>query len=162
MFTFNSNLTHKVFQKPIYFLAFGFGSGLSPILPGTFGTLAAIPLYLLIKDLPWLLYLLITIIAFVYGIYICNMVSKDLGEHDYPGIVWDEIVGYFITMFLAPKTASWMLLGFLLFRIFDIWKPQPIRYFDKHVQGGIGIMLDDVIAALFAWIILQCIVVIVR
>src|SRR3990167_2825750 len=146
----------KVWSDPIYFLAFGFGSGLSPIAPGTFGTLAAIPIYVL---LAFLLnakaYLLVVCFAFLAGIFVCSHVSRDLGKHDYKGIVWDEIVGYLLTMFLVPLHGFWVLLGFVLFRVFDIWKPYPIRWIDARVGGGFGIMLDDVLAAIPAFLILQ-------
>lgn len=149
-----TTLSSKVFQNPVYFIAFGFGSGLSPVAPGTFGTLAAIPVYLLLSACSWPIYLVLTCAAFLLGIYVSNIVSRDLGEHDYSGIVWDEVVGYLLTMFMAPKGIVWIILGFVLFRLFDIWKPQPIGWVDKRVHGGIGIMLDDVIAAIPAWSIL--------
>jgi phosphatidylglycerophosphatase A len=150
-----SQLARKVFKNPIYFLAFGFGSGLMPRAPGTWGTIAALPLYYLLSYASPLLYLLITFLVCVAGIYICHYVAKDLGEHDYPGIVWDEIAGYLCTMFLAPAGFIWMALGFGLFRLFDIWKPFPITWADAHVKGGLGIMLDDLLAAVPAWVILQ-------
>lgn len=149
------NLVNRVWQDPVYFIAFGFGSGLMPVAPGTWGTLAAIPLYLLIMSCHWSVYLSLTILAFILGVWVSDKVSKDLGVHDYKGIVWDEVVGYLLTMFLAPKGLIWMLLGFILFRIFDIWKPQPIGYVDQKVHGGLGIMLDDVLAAIPAWLIIQ-------
>ena len=151
-------LSSKVWQDPIYFIAFGFGSGLMPVAPGTWGTLAAFPLYLLIAGMPWAVYLTLTVVAFFLGIAVCNKVSADLGLHDYSGIVWDEVVGYLLTMFLAPISVLWMVIGFILFRIFDIWKPQPIRFVDKHVQGGLGIMLDDVMAAAPAWAVMQLLI----
>ncbi|HAT8178200.1 TPA: phosphatidylglycerophosphatase A [Legionella pneumophila] len=149
------NLANRVWQDPIYFIAFGFGSGLMSIAPGTWGTLAAIPLYLLMIDAHWGIYLLWTVLAFALGVWVSDRVTEDLGVHDYKGIVWDEVVGYLLTMFLAPKGILWMLTGFILFRIFDIWKPQPIRVIDQRVQGGLGIMLDDVLAAVPAWCIMQ-------
>ncbi|HHL3493038.1 TPA: phosphatidylglycerophosphatase A [Legionella pneumophila] len=152
------NLANRVWQDPIYFIAFGFGSGLMSIAPGTWGTLAAVPLYLLIINAHWSVYLLWTALAFVLGVWVSDRVTEDLGVHDYKGIVWDEVVGYLLTMFLAPKGISWMLTGFILFRIFDIWKPQPIRMIDQRVQGGLGIMLDDVLAAVPAWCIMQILV----
>jgi len=145
----------NIFKNPIHFLAFGFGSGLAPKAPGTCGTLAAIPLYLLIQNLEWYFYLGIVLIAFLAGIWICDKTSKDLGVHDHPGIVWDEIVGYLLTMFLAPTGWLWIAIGFGLFRLYDIWKPWPINVLDKQVRGGFGIMLDDVIAAVYAWVGLQ-------
>lgn len=148
-------LTKKVWHDPVYFIAFGFGSGLLPIAPGTWGTLAAIPIYLLIQEMHWGLYLLLTVLAFALGVFVSERVSKDLGVHDYKGIVWDEVVGYLLTMFLAPKGLLWILIGFILFRIFDIWKPQPIGWIDKKIQNGFGVMFDDVLAAVPAWVILQ-------
>ncbi|HHC73764.1 MAG TPA: phosphatidylglycerophosphatase A [Thiothrix sp.] len=144
----------EILRDPIHFLAFGFGSGLSPIAPGTMGTLAAIPLYyLLIQWGDWV-YLLVTIIVTLIGILICDISSKKLGVHDHSGIVWDEIAGYFITMLFVPHTWYWVIAGFALFRLFDIWKPFPILWFDQHIGGGLGIMLDDVLAAIYAGLIL--------
>lgn len=153
-----AKLANKVWRDPVYFLAFGFGSGLMPVAPGTWGTLAAIPLYLLLAGRPLWIYLLFTLAAFVLGVWLSDKVSKDLGVDDYSGIVCDEIVGYLLTMTMAPFGLIWMLLGFLLFRLFDIWKPQPIRLIDEKVKGGLGVMLDDVLAAIPAWIILQILV----
>lgn len=150
-----SKLSQRVWQDPVYFIAFGFGSGLMPKAPGTFGTLAAMPVYCLIAHCAWPWYLLLTLVAFIGGVWVSDKVAKDLGLHDYQGIVWDEIVGYLLTMFMAPAGWGWMFLGFVLFRIFDIWKPQPIRFIDKRVPGGLGIMLDDVLAAIPAFLILQ-------
>lgn len=152
------NLAKRVFQDPVYFIAFGFGSGLMSIAPGTWGTLAAIPLYLLCVEMHWAAYLFSTLLAFILGVWVCEKVTQDLGVHDYKGIVWDEIVGYLLTMFMVPKGWSWMLCGFILFRIFDIWKPQPIGYIDQKVHGGLGIMLDDVVAAVPSWLIMQVLV----
>ncbi|MFP2770358.1 phosphatidylglycerophosphatase A [Oceanisphaera sp. KMM 10153] len=137
-------------SNPLHLLALGFGSGLSPFMPGTMGTLAAIPLYLLIQGLSPLWYLLILVLGFVGGIWICNAATKAIGRHDHGAIVWDEIIGFGITMFAAPAGAVWILVGFVLFRFFDIVKPWPIRWFDRRIHGGFGIMFDDVIAGLFA------------
>lgn len=145
----------RVWQDPVYFIAFGFGSGLMPVAPGTWGTIAAIPVYLLLAGNSWGIYACWTLAAFLLGVFVADKVSRDLGVHDYAGIVWDEVVGYLLTMFLAPPGIAWMIIGFVLFRIFDIWKPEPIRFVDKHVRGGLGIMLDDVLAAIPAFIVLQ-------
>ena len=153
-----SKLATKVWQDPVYFVAFGFGSGLMPIAPGTWGTLAAIPVYLALAGSSVSIYLMATLIAFLLGVYVSDKVARELGVHDYAGIVWDEVVGYLLTMFLAPVGIGWMLTGFLLFRLFDIWKPQPIRFVDKHIHGGLGIMLDDVLAAIPAWLIMQLLI----
>ncbi|KTD61364.1 phosphatidylglycerophosphatase A family protein [Legionella spiritensis] len=152
----NTNtLSDKVWQDPCYFIAFGFGSGLMPVAPGTWGTLAAIPVYLLIASFPLGYYLGWCLLALLLGIWVSDKVSKDLGVHDYGGIVWDEVVGYLLTMTAVPLGVVWIIAGFLLFRLFDIWKPQPIRLIDRHVKGGLGIMLDDVLAAVPAWLVLQ-------
>lgn len=141
----------RVWSDPIHFLAFGFGSGLAPKAPGTFGTVAAIPVYLLLSLLASLpVYLVVTALFSVVGIWICGKASKDLGVHDHSGIVWDEIVGYLITMILVPVTWYWILVGFVLFRFFDILKPWPISILDKRVSGGFGIMVDDIVAGLFS------------
>jgi phosphatidylglycerophosphatase A len=144
----------EILRDPIHFLAFGFGSGLSPIAPGTMGTLAAIPLYYFLIQFGDLIYLLLTVFVTLIGIVICDISSKKLGVHDHSGIVWDEIAGYFITMLFVPHTWYWALAGFVLFRVFDIWKPFPILWFDQHVGGGLGIMVDDVLAAIYAGLIL--------
>lgn len=138
-----------------HFFAFGFGSGLAPKAPGTFGTLAAVPIYWLIQDLAWPIYGTWLIVTFALGIYWCERSSKQLGVHDHGGIVWDEFVGYWITMFLAPKSWLWMLVGFVLFRFFDILKPWPINWLDRKVDGGFGIMIDDVLAGVYAFTVLQ-------
>ena len=144
-----------LFNNPIYFCALGFGSGCAPWAPGTFGTVAALPLYWLAADLPLLWFVVLTLLMFGIGVYICDRTARDLGVHDHPAIVWDEIVGYFITMIAAPFGWRWMLVGFLLFRVFDIIKPWPIRWVDQRVVGGFGIMFDDVLAGIYAWLILQ-------
>jgi phosphatidylglycerophosphatase A len=144
-----------LFRNPVHFLAFGLGSGAAPVAPGTFGTLAAVPLYLLLAQLPLALYLLTVVLAFGAGIWLCGRTARDLGVHDHGGIVWDEFVGLWITMVAAPEGWQWLLAGFLLFRLFDILKPFPINYLDRHIDGGLGIMLDDAIAGSFAWFCLQ-------
>ena len=142
--------------NPIHMLAFGLGSGLAPKAPGTFGTLAALPIYWwLLADLaPWV-FALMTLLTFVLGVYVCEKTSQDLGVHDHGGIVIDEWVGMWITLFLLPKSLFWLALAFVLFRFFDIIKPWPIKWQDQHVKGGFGIMIDDVLAGVMAWLVLQ-------
>ncbi len=141
-------------RNPIHLLAFGFGSGLAPRAPGTFGTLVGIPFYLLMLPLSLIHYSVVLCLITVLGFYLCGQTAKDLGVHDHGGIVWDEIAGYLITMIAIPFSVSNILLGFVLFRFFDIVKPWPIRWLDKHIAGGVGIMLDDILAGVFAWGIL--------
>ncbi|HBE91265.1 MAG TPA: phosphatidylglycerophosphatase A [Gammaproteobacteria bacterium] len=148
-------------RNPVHWLAFGFGSGLSPVAPGTFGTLAAIPLYLLLSNASLWLYLSVTLVMFVVGVYLCGKTSGDLGVEDHPGIVWDEIVGYLVTMIAAPAGIIWVATGFVLFRFFDILKPWPIGYVDSNVKGGTGIMIDDVLAGVYGLIVIQLLIVVV-
>ena len=137
-------------RNPSHLLAFGFGSGLAPVAPGTFGTLVGIPFFLLFSLTSLPLYLLLTVLMFLVGVVVCERCSRDLGVHDHSGIVWDEITGFLVTMIAVPFEWHWVLSGFLLFRFFDILKPWPIRWFDRRVGGGFGIMVDDLIAGLFA------------
>jgi phosphatidylglycerophosphatase A len=139
-------------RQPMQFLALGFGSGLAPKAPGTFGTLAAIPLFLLLTMLmpTPLPYAIAVIVMGLAGIYICGKAADDVGVHDHPAIVWDEFVGFFITMFMVPVSWQSILVGFILFRMFDIFKPWPISFIDKNMTGGAGIMFDDVLAGFFA------------
>ncbi len=157
----NRRLLLSDLKNPVNFFALGFGSGLSKYAPGTMGTLVAVPLYLLLEPLPLHYYLLVVMVVTLVGIWLCDRSAKTLRVHDHPGIVWDEIAGYLLTMAAAPSGWEWVLLGFCLFRLFDIWKPWPIKVIDRKVEGGFGIMLDDVVAALFAWGVLQLIVVVV-
>ena len=145
-----------LFSHPAHFLAFGFGAGLAPKAPGTFGTLIAIPIFILMGlFLGHTAYIILTVALIVLGIWICGVTDKTLGTSDHGAIVWDEITGYLLTMFMAPVTWWSILGGFLLFRLFDIVKPFPISWFDEHLKGGVGTMLDDVLAGIYAWFCLQ-------
>lgn len=144
-----------IWRHPVHWLAFGCGTGLAPVAPGTFGTLLGIPLYYLLSPLPVAIYCSVVLGLFLIGIALCQITARDLGVHDHPGIVWDEIVGYLITMIAAPAGIGWLLWGFVLFRLFDIVKPWPIRWLDRHAKGGFGIMIDDVLAGVFALLCLQ-------
>lgn len=164
-------------QNPMYFLAFGFGSGLSPFAPGTAGTVAAIPLFwVFLVGMTPIQFLLATTVVTVAGIYICQRTTDWLRVHDHGGIVWDEIAGYLIGMlpvvFAAASVSEplglqtlvgewplwlWIVVGFFLFRIFDVLKPFPIGMVDKHVHGGFGIMIDDVLAGIDTAIVMYAI-----
>lgn len=145
----------RMLLNPVHFLSLGFGSGLSPFAPGTAGTLIAIPLYLLMMELSSGVFLFITLALFLLGIFLCGKTAEALGVHDHGAIVWDEIVGYLTVMLLVPPSLFAIVMGFILFRIFDIWKPWPIRMLDRKVEGGFGIMLDDLVAALYAAVLLH-------
>lgn len=142
-------------KNPLHFLAVGFGSGLLKPGPGTWGTLMAVPIYYALSHLPFIFFCITIVAAMLAGIYICGKTASDIGEHDHGSIVWDEFVGYWVTMLLITWELGtphiiWMTVGFVLFRIFDIFKPFPIDWLDKKIHGGVGIMLDDVIAGLYA------------
>jgi phosphatidylglycerophosphatase A len=143
------------FRSPIQFLAFGMGSGLAPKAPGTFGTVAGVVIYWFIADWSLLWYSSFILVTALLGIWICGAASRQLKVHDHPGIVWDEFVGYWITMWAVPVDWVWILAGFVVFRVFDIAKPWPISVLDKKVGGGFGIMVDDVLAGVFACVTLH-------
>jgi len=145
----------KMLLNPVHFFALGFGSGLTPKLPGTAGTLVGVLIFILIPDMSWIAYLVIVVCGFLFGIFCCGYTARILNVHDHNSIVWDEIIGYMITMFMVPKEWIWILTGFILFRIFDILKPWPISFIDRRIESGLGIMLDDVIAAFFSLAIIQ-------
>ncbi len=146
---------NSVWRNPVHFLAFGFGSGASPVAPGTAGSMVAVLLYLPLSQLSPLPYAGLLLLSFMLGVWICGKTAADIGVHDHGGIVWDEFVGYWITMFMAPAGWTWIIVGFFLFRLFDVLKPWPINYLDRKVSGGIGIMLDDVLAGIMAALFLQ-------
>ncbi len=137
-------------RNPVQLLAFGFGSGLAPRAPGTAGTVAALALYIPLAQLDLPLYSALVIVAALAGVWICGVASRQLGVHDHGGIVWDEFVGLWIALWAVPFHWGWMLAGFALFRLFDILKPWPIRLLDRHVHGGFGIMVDDMVAGALA------------
>jgi len=151
-----------VFSDPVHFLAFGFGSGLAPQAPGTFGSVVGVLLAYFMLALSPVVYLAVTGVLFLAGVWICGASSRKLGVHDHGGIVWDEIVGIMITFIMIPSGWYWLLLGFLLFRVFDIIKPWPIKVLDQKVHGGFGIMIDDVLAGAFALFGVQLVVLVVK
>lgn len=153
----HASLAKTVLTHPVHFLAFGLGSGLSPKAPGTFGTLVAIPLYLLLTPLSLLEYSIFLAIFTLFSIYIAGKSANLLGIHDHGGIVIDEICGYLLTMLLMPPDWLWIVLGFLLFRLFDIVKPWPISILDRRVSGGFGIVVDDLMAGIYALLSLELI-----
>lgn len=140
----------RVLRSPTLFLAFGLGSGLSPRAPGTAGTFVALLLYLPMARWGLPAYSALVVAATLFGIWLCGRASRLLGVHDHPGIVWDEFVGYWITVWALPGEAMWLAAGFVVFRIYDIAKPWPIGQLDRGVSGGLGIMLDDIVAGVMA------------
>ncbi|MBC3764548.1 phosphatidylglycerophosphatase A [Neptunicella marina] len=142
-------------KNPWHFLALGFGSGLAPVAPGTFGTLAAIPFVLVFALLPDTWFAALAVFFALAGFYICGRTARDMRVHDHSSIVWDEVVGYMIGMIAVPLSFNTIVTAFVLFRFFDIVKPWPISYLDKHIHGGVGIMADDILAGVFTFICMQ-------
>ncbi|MGL5037232.1 MAG: phosphatidylglycerophosphatase A family protein [Aeromonas sp.] len=149
-FVIKPELKRLNLKNPLHLLAVGLGSGLCPKAPGTMGTLVAVMLYLLVSGLPTLWFIGLLVVGFVVGIRICQSATDAIGMPDHGAIVWDEVIGFGVTMIAAPAGWEWVIAGFLLFRLFDILKPWPICWFDRRIHGGLGIMLDDLIAGLFA------------
>lgn len=146
-----------VLAHPAGWIATGFGSGLSPVAPGTAGSLAALLPWLALRDLPLPYYALAVTVAFALGVWACAWVVRRTGVADPGFAVWDEFVGLWIA--LAPLVGmtgrwAWIGTGFILFRIFDIWKPWPVSWADRNIHGGLGVMLDDVFAGSYAAIAL--------
>jgi phosphatidylglycerophosphatase A len=139
-----------LFSHPAHFLALGFGSGLNPRMPGTCGTFIAIPLFAALMLTPEFVHYIVITLLFAIGIPICARTGKALGVADHSGIVWDEIVAFMLVLEFTPFAWPWWLAAFLLFRLFDIWKPFPIRQCDMKMKGGFGVMFDDLLAAVYA------------
>jgi phosphatidylglycerophosphatase A len=149
-----AKLARAVLRDPVNLLAFGFGCGLSPVAPGTLGSLLGLGLASATLALPLVLRLMVAFALILSGIWICGESARRISVHDHPGIVWDEIAGVYLALLAAmPQTWSWALC-FGLFRLFDICKPWPIRDLDHRLKGGLGIMLDDLVAALYTALIL--------
>jgi len=140
-----------ILSHPAHFISFGFGSGLFPGSPGTAGTLVAFPLYWYLAPLlNDVMFIILLVFLFAFGVWICNKTGRALGAADYGGIVWDEIVAFMLVLYFTPTGFLWSLLAFSLFRFFDIVKPPPIRHFDRTWHGGLGVMFDDILAAGYA------------
>lgn len=148
-------LAHQVFRDPVHWLAFGLGSGLLPVAPGTWGSLLAVGIFWVLPPLPLAVMLPALAVAFAAGCVICGTSARRLGVHDHGGIVFDEIVAMLLVLCVTPRTPGWTLVAFLAFRLFDVVKPWPIREADHRIPGGLGIMLDDVLAAVYAALVVR-------
>jgi phosphatidylglycerophosphatase A len=151
---FDTELARKVLRDPVNLLAFGLGTGLSPVAPGTVGTILGVVLAWLVQSLSIELQFMVAIALIVSGVWICGESAKRVGVHDHSGIVWDEIAAMYLILIVVPVSTPIWALAFALFRLFDIWKPWPIRDLDHRLHGGLGIMLDDLVAALYAALLL--------
>lgn len=150
-----------LFRHPAHFIAFGFGAGLAPVAPGTWGTLIALPLYWLIA--PWFTpagavkpspeFLVLVGGLFALGIWACEVTGRAIGASDHRGMVWDEVVAFLLVLFFVPGSPVWQAVAFLVFRLFDILKPPPIRYYERTFRNGFGVMLDDLVAAFYTLIV---------
>ena len=143
-------LSWRLLRDPVHLFALGFGAGLVPVAPGTFGSVVGVAAALGALHFGLGVAIGATVVATLAGFWICGESARRLGVHDHPGIVWDEVAGMMLTMLAAPSTWWGLLLAFGLFRLFDIWKPWPIREIDHGMRGGAGIMLDDVMAGFLA------------
>lgn len=144
----------QVIRDPVHLLAFGLGAGLSPVAPGTIGTLFAVGIDLLLRPTGLAVRTVVVVVLFAVGVWLTGESARRLGSHDHPGIVWDEITGYLALMLVVPADWPWIVAGFAAFRAFDILKPWPIRDLDHRIRGGAGIMLDDLLAAVYAAVVL--------
>jgi phosphatidylglycerophosphatase A len=141
--------------RPAHFIAFGFGAGLAPFAPGTWGTLVAFPVHwLLAPRVGPVEYLLLLAVLFGIGVWACEATGRALGAADHGGMVWDETVAFLLVLYFVPAAPYWQAAAFLLFRLFDILKPPPIRYYDRTFKSGFGVMLDDLVAAFYTLIVL--------
>lgn len=141
--------------SPAGWIASGFGSGLAPKAQGTFGSLAAVLPWLLLRELPLPVYALVLVAGFALGVWACQVAGRALGVDDHRALVWDEFVGLWIALLPAMHAPWWAVLaGFVLFRLFDVAKPWPISWLDRHLKGGLGVMVDDVVAGVFAAVVL--------
>lgn len=152
-----------VLSHPAGWIATALGAGLAPKAPGTAGSLLALlPWWFLLRGLPVGGYVAVLAGGFLLGVWACGVTGRRLGVHDHGALVWDEVIGMWLTLVVAPPQWWWMFVGFGLFRLFDIWKPWPVRVADRRVHGGFGVMLDDVIAGACALVVLQLIALALR
>lgn len=153
----------RLMSHPAGWIATALGAGLSPRAPGTAGSLVALlPWWFLLRGLPLGWYVVVLVVGFALGVWACAVSDRRVGMHDQGALVWDEVIGMWITLLAAPAAWWWMLAGFALFRLFDIWKPWPVSWADRRVHGGLGVMLDDVLAGLYALVVLQIVAALVR
>ena len=149
------SLAGQVLCDPVHWIPFGLGAGLLPVAPGTWGSLLAVALFWLAPPLGAAQHLAIVAGGFLLGVWLCGVSARRLGVHDHPGIVFDEVVAMWATLAVVPRQPAWAAMAFIAFRIMDVWKPWPIREADHRIGGGLGIMLDDVLAAAFAAVVVS-------
>ena len=146
---------HFAFSHPAHFLAFGFGTGLARFAPGTVGTLVAFPIYWLTAPVyPPAVMLALVAVLFAIGVWACDITGRHLGIADHGGMVWDEVVAFLLVLIVCPDDPWWQAAAFVLFRIFDVLKPPPIRQAEVRFKGGFGVMFDDILAAGYTLLVL--------
>jgi phosphatidylglycerophosphatase A len=143
-----------MFSHPAHLLAFGFGAGLAPFAPGTFGTLLGWAIGWALGGISPGLVLLAAALLFLLGMWACELTGRHLGVADHGAMVWDEVVAFLLIVALLPRELAWQAAGFVAFRFFDIVKPPPIRYLERRYGGGFGVMFDDIVAAAYALLLL--------
>lgn len=149
------NPPRSIWTNPLHFVACAFGFGALPWWPGTWATLATIPIVIALKQLPEWGYVAVTLAMVLLGVFVCGKANRDFGTEDHPACAWDEMASFPIALIGVPLTIYTVLAAVILFRFLDIIKPWPIRWLDRHIHGGIGVMLDDVVAALCTLVILH-------
>lgn len=148
-------MKYALWKYPVHFLAYGFGTGLTPFAPGTFGTLVGVVMFWVMAPLGAGIYAAGVAVLFLVGIFICGQTARDTGTTDPGSIVFDEIIGFLVAMYLMPRDWRWVAAGFVVYRLFDIWKPYPIRIVEEKFGRGMSIMADDVIAGIYTLLVLQ-------
>ncbi|NNE18983.1 MAG: phosphatidylglycerophosphatase A [Myxococcales bacterium] len=144
-----------LWKYPVHVLAYGFGTGLVPGAPGTIGTLVGVAFYWMMAPLRPLYYWALTSVLAIAGVFICEQTASDLGARDPGMIVWDEIVGYLFAMYRLPRDWRWLAAGFVVYRLFDVWKPYPIGLIEEGFGVGVSIMADDIVAGVYTWCVLH-------
>ena len=146
------------FAHPAHVIALGMGTGLAPVAPGTVGTALAFPIFMLLDrwlDAPWLF--AVIVIFFAIGVWACGRTGRDLGVSDHGAMNWDEVVAMLLILLIVPDGWEWWILSFVVFRVFDVLKPPPIRYIDRTMKGGLGVMFDDIVAAFYTLLVVAAV-----
>ena len=146
-----------VFSHPAHAVAFGFGAGLAPAAPGTFGTLLGWALAWALGALQPAPMLAVAAVLFLLGVWACEVTGRDLGVADHGSLVWDEVTAFLLILAIVPRELAWQAAAFGAFRFFDIAKPPPIRYCERRYGGGFGVMFDDLVAAAYALLVLAAV-----
>jgi|APSaa5957512535_1039671.scaffolds.fasta_scaffold25778_1 phosphatidylglycerophosphatase A len=157
----DEKISPKLLYNPICFIALVGGAGLFRRAPGTLSSIVGLVIYwFVLSHFPIRAYVAVILISCIIGIAVCHYAAEKIGKHDHSGIGWDEVVGMWVTMTAVTDEMMWLwvMVGFVLFRLFDIYKPYPISYIDRHLKGGLGIMLDDIVAGVLSCVSLHLLI----